>query len=419
MQCGLLLVSLLMVNSIQAVNNPLNVIMVAVNDYSQQELTTVLPSAMGSVLIKMSGNPKIMQIPEVINALAKAQDYMQSYTYHQEYQQGQIQLKVRIVFNRKSLEQLLQQVDQQLWASKPLPQVLVWIKTSNQEINMNDYNPNNAFINQLLKQSKRQGLSIIFPEGDLQDNNMVGINQSLLFNDGTLQQLAKRYGVAAVLVGEIKPGSQARWSSQWKLLWQGQIWQWQKNSDQKILLARAVFSQLIKQFTMQDIAAADNGLLNEDEQPQLSTQATTINSQTASTTESAMPNIQPNSTSTSNATTTTVANQGSNSSYGFMMSISGVNNLNDYTHVMNYLRHLSIVTNVSVNHMDKNNLILQVEAIGGQNALNSVLSTSSRLHLLSQKSSVLYYRWKKKTMIQNSSGQNNNTPTMQFINDNS
>ena len=80
------------------------------------------------------------------------------------------------------------------------------------------------------------------------------------------------------------------------------------------------------------------------------------------------------------------------------LGVSNVQNLNDYAKVLQVIRHLAAVMNVSIKDMNGSDLLLSIKAAGGEQALVNALSSDSRFVALdtsnnSNSSTDLFYRW--------------------------
>src|SRR3990167_503279 len=109
---------------------PLNETTVAVTDQSAEALQVCLQAAFSDVMMKMSGNPRIMAMPEVQSASVNAMKWLQSYSYVQ----AQIAqppekpgLALHVVFNRDGLYELIKGTTKEAQTEVPPSVVPIFI----------------------------------------------------------------------------------------------------------------------------------------------------------------------------------------------------------------------------------------------------------------------------------------------------
>lgn len=84
---------------------------VPVNSQSEQELAEALKTALGQVVVKLTGDNSALTRPEVAKAVAQPNRFVQQYQYQQDVvtENGQPQVKLTLVaeFNHESIDRLL------------------------------------------------------------------------------------------------------------------------------------------------------------------------------------------------------------------------------------------------------------------------------------------------------------------------
>lgn len=176
---------------------------VAVVDRSQQALKTGLLEAYQRVMLKQSGNPAVMTVPQVQNSLANFQDFV----VHYRYVDQDDALELQVTFDEQALHRVLVNAGQTLWGQHRPVTLLIF--------------PDNQLAESLDQSAERYGLTILFPTMDLQDQ-MQRDNPDFM---------VKRYQVDSVLYGTPE-GKSIRWR------WWGnhQTQQW-KSSGETISIA--------------------------------------------------------------------------------------------------------------------------------------------------------------------------------------
>lgn len=322
----------------------LNVATVLVENASTAARQAALPNALGQALIKMSGNPAVMTLPTVQNALDDTNALIQSYGYSNQNQpDGQMQLLLQITFDSKALKQLLRKAGQADWSSDR-PLTLLWVQTQNGGQPQILSNTNDTQLSQdILKVAKTRGVPVLLPAMDLDDQAFMNTGTDA-FDPSLLKQAMKRYAAAAVLAGNIQQ-NENQWQGQWILLMDNTPYRW-RNTEKSMddLLTRA----------MNDVANLMANQLAVVDKKGLQT--------------------------------------------GVTLDITNVTGLADYAKVLSTLRHLSPVANVSIKDMSGSDLLLQIKTIGGEQALSDALSLEQNFSAIespdnSDGKADLYYRW--------------------------
>lgn len=106
---------------------PLSQAEVAVADQSAPALQLGLQAAFAEVMVKMSGNPNIMSVPQIQSASSNVMQWLQSYTYRHAPSVDAIQnsgLILQVVFNHEGLRELLKTATQGVQLNAPPPSEL-------------------------------------------------------------------------------------------------------------------------------------------------------------------------------------------------------------------------------------------------------------------------------------------------------
>lgn len=311
-----------------------------VSDQSPKTFQKNLPKALEQVLVKMSGNVGIMTLPTIQDVLPKINDYVQKYSYLTN-QGGQPLL--RVVFDKQSMRHLLQDANQAIWsADRPL--TMIWVSVPNgSEFNTLASESRSPTIRVIKQIAFLRGLPIIFPAMDLEDQTNVPQPTSTVLSNNQLQTISHRYGVDSILAGVVVD-SNGHLQGEWQLFLKGTSYEWQTIGTD------------VNQVVINGVDRAIDMMAN---------QFATFDSK-------GMENL-------------------------VTMKVSGVQNLNDYVHVVLLLKHLSPVIKVSVSKMNTNVLFLKVITAGNLEDLVKALKTVP--HLIKEPSSSglreadLFYKW--------------------------
>lgn len=323
---------------------------VAVADYSSQALKQSLTQALAQVLVKISGNPSVMTLPQVQNEVAHINHLVAAYSYQASADAaGKSQLNLKVAFNDHAIKRLLRSAGQAIW-NADRPSTIVWLRVSHQDGERSSVSSDGVNDSPLAlaleHDAKSRGLHVLFPMQDLTDQAAFGndADQAML-NVTELQQASKRYHVMSMLSGSAKEVG-GHWQADWLYVFDGAPIRWQDEADSVDVLAHR---------------AIDNV-------------AGTMISQLA------MASPEQNESSV-------------------LLHVVGVNDLGQYAMVQEYLQALSPVTKVSLETVDANQLVVRVRFQGTLHELQHAISASHRMDpsssdwLQQQDSPTLAYHW--------------------------
>ena len=322
----------------------LNVASVAVKNTTTAARQAVLPEALGQVLVKMSGNPAIMTLPAVQDALDQVGDLLQSYSYVKQAQpDGSSQQRVQVAFDQKAVQQLLRKADQAIW-SDHRPLTLLWWKINNNTGAEGISSASDTLTLRGIQQdAKQRGVPILLPAMDLQDQSRLNDPANDFFDLPLLSTMAKRYGAPSILAGSIQLHGH-QWKGKWLLLSGGTPYRWVNTAETLDALFKKSLNSMADLLANQLAVSHDQGM------------------QTSVT-----------------------------------LDIRNVVGLQDYANVMKALKHLMPVAGVMVKDMSGSHLLLSIKTIGGVPALTQALSRQSAFtteDVDAQQRADLYYRWK-------------------------
>jgi len=296
---------------------------------AQQNTQTRIPAirkAFQAVLVKVSGNSKGIQNPILQQAFAKADDYVQQYSYrsNDNNNDGTHPYLLLVSFAPNAINSLLLKAKLPVWgADRPL--TLFWIATSvaHQEklISANDPGPIPNLIEQY---ADARGMPVIFPLLDLTDLKQIAVSDVMAPFVTSITQASVRYGSNAVAILRfIKMNNQ--WQTIWTLVSNSNTLSWTiKGSDLTSIVQTGIND-------ISDALASQFALTGAAQQSKL--------------------NLQ----------------------------ISGIDNLAAYARVRKYLSHLAIVTNVDLLQVNATQVTFQLNVVGSLAALQQAIKLD---HLL-------------------------------------
>ncbi len=180
--------------------------------------------ALTSMLVTITNNPNIINVPTVKKALAKPGLYVKQFSYtNKTTSNGKTATFLRITFNSKTINKLLGRDNYKVGAvvaisSKPL--TLVWlVKDDGVARILSDEGVDEGLVQILRGKAKELGMPIILPTLDLQDASSVKAKDICKFDINVIRNISQRYGATTIVVGCVKKAILGNtWSSQWLLL---------------------------------------------------------------------------------------------------------------------------------------------------------------------------------------------------------
>lgn len=220
---------------------------VMVTDRSAQQFQSGLLAAYEQVMIKQSGNPAIMTIPQVQNSIDRLQNNVVRYRYFNRNDATWLQ----VTFDAVALRQILASSGQAVLGSDR-PLTLLMLLRDDTVMDAAALPP------QLLDENAfRYGLRVLLPMMDLQDQLQLGqINQQL--TAAQFYSLSQRYRVSSILCGVIA-ANRVRWY--W---WQPDaIQQWVTVGDDMAVLVQQGMEKLLVHFAGQYALLASQNLQSD------------------------------------------------------------------------------------------------------------------------------------------------------------
>ena len=212
---------------------------VPIADRTPAAKEAAVKQALSEVLIRLSGDAGALDQPANKAILAKPNQYLQQYQYEGGTEGG---LYFRAGFDAAALEAALQQRGVTLWG-RDRPPVLVWLAVDDGQRRLLGAEDADRVLAEVQAAAHRQGLTLILPLLDLEDQSKVSFTQ---VHDIALEQLlpaSERYQSQAVLVGSLKPDG-ANWSGDWGLHYAGADARWQASGAGLAAMLDAGLSQV-------------------------------------------------------------------------------------------------------------------------------------------------------------------------------
>jgi len=190
------------------------------------------------VLIKVLGDSSLAGTPAVVALAAQAEKFVENYDLrdrmagipvHDEQGTRERPHLLTVQFSQESVHRALEQLGREPWLDRPIVALALIVDNGVQRsVLMRDTDFGADQRNALEEAGQRLGLTITFPEGVAQNNDLTD-NASRGSGDlEPLLNLAREAGGEALLAGVLTWDKQAlRWTSQWELVWNASPIRWE------------------------------------------------------------------------------------------------------------------------------------------------------------------------------------------------
>lgn len=316
---------------------------IPVTSQSSEERDRMLQPALMQVFVKVSGNNQVLSNPGLKAHLAAANTLMQefSYTPAPHVLGATKPYLLHLNFDADGVNKILRDAGVPIWGQNR-PLILVWlnVQTPNHKTEIMSADAPSDITALFKQNADRRGVPVMFPAMDMQDISQVTANDIATMNIAKLNAAAKRYASDAILIGHITQDATG-FNTQWKLVMGADQWSWS-------LTGKTLADTLT--------ALADN---------------------VADTLAGRYATVMTNDVQTK-----------------LTLKVTGITQSDDFSQVMNYVKHLTAVTNVEVAEVKENEVILNVSLRGTQNSFIQAISIGQKLTPLpSENKNMLVYQW--------------------------
>lgn len=310
-----------------------NLFQVAVPVVSQSSTERAQAASLGlrKVLLRMAGSPSVVDSSVVHQTYSQAQNFIEQFHYEpytpQVWDQENSEATELLVmtFSRRIIEQLLRDAGHSYWPPNR-PSVLVWLVEDTNQGKVLINNPEAEVVIGLRQGARERGLEIQLPLLDLEDQLALPAERLWRLDEEAILTASERYRSNTLLVGRYSQTSRGNWLATWQFLHRGANREYDLRKDSAYDLGH----QAIQPFA--DYLASLYAVApQEADSPPLS------------------------------------------------LKISGVDQFRDYRGVLDYLLGLAGVSDVNLQAVRGDTLLLQLRVDGGLDTLRNALSLDKKL----------------------------------------
>ena len=189
------------------------------------------------VMVKSSGNPKILDDPKVAGFASKASDFVDDFHYHDRMsgipvhdEQGSRDrpYDLTVDFSAKSIDVILNQLKSRVWTERP--KIVAFIAVDFQSNSFLLANDERLGIDQrdaLMASASRIGIPLLIPSSEIFDKANLDVGSLSKVTRTTLVNAAKTEGGQAALIGQLVWNEEKlAWSANWRLYAKNANYRW-------------------------------------------------------------------------------------------------------------------------------------------------------------------------------------------------
>ena len=196
-----------------------------------EQRASALRTALGEVLVRLTGDQSILADPGVQSILKSPGDFVEQYRYFAAPgDEAQETLQLRVGFNADALQQALRQQGVGYWGNER-PVTLAWVAVDdNGERYLLSAESGKAVQDIMSAAAARRGLPILFPLMDLEDQSRLQFTDVWGEFLAKIEDASSRYQPQAILVGRLQRERSGGWSARWTMQVAGDDRSWSDSS---------------------------------------------------------------------------------------------------------------------------------------------------------------------------------------------
>lgn len=226
-----------------------------VTSKTAEERGEVAPVGLQSVLMKLTGDPRILANPEVKDSLNRAEYFVSKYYYFLPSPDSS-QYRIQMNYEPADVNRLLKRAGIPFWGIER-PLVLVWLVVNDKQHTGEIIGSESGddLVSTIKRKASRFGLPIIFPMMDVEDLHEVSGSDVMDMNVALLRHAGNRYAPNALLIGRLDWVNN-EYQAVWELATDKQQWRWASSDKSVDTLFDTVLGQVVQTFAKEEAAVA-------------------------------------------------------------------------------------------------------------------------------------------------------------------
>jgi len=195
--------------------------------------TAYMKTALQEVLVRVTGQPDVLNRGSVRAMLDSPERFVQQYRYYTVPGSTPPRLMLRVNFDGGSIQQALRQQGVAYWGRTERPEILLWLAVEDAGTRYIVSAQDNSDAARVLQEAARQrGIPLLLPLMDLEDQSQVRFADVWGgFFDGLLTASA-RYKPGDVMIGRLnRDDASGGWQARWNMRNGGDSGSWRGNGD--------------------------------------------------------------------------------------------------------------------------------------------------------------------------------------------
>jgi hypothetical protein len=178
--------------------------------------TAYMKTALQEVLVRVTGQPDVLNRDSVRSMLDSPERFVQQYRYYTLPESTPPQLMLRVDFDGGAIQQALRQQGVAYWGKTERPEILLWLAVEDHGTRYIVSPQDNSDAARELQQAARQrGIPLMLPLMDLEDQNQVRFTDVWGgFFEG-VHAASARYKAANVMIGRLNRDPSGGWEARW------------------------------------------------------------------------------------------------------------------------------------------------------------------------------------------------------------
>ena len=203
-----------------------------------------IQDAFARVVVRVSGDPGLMNNPEIDQLLKRASSYVQQYRYRMLEQEASDEADrlLWVRFDERAVNRLLRQSGVPVWGVTR-PSVLVWLgEERGASRSLVSLERQGGLKSVLQNVAGDRGLPLVLPLMDVQDRNALPVSDLWGGFESDIRRASRRYLPDVILVGRLSDRG-GEWWGEWSLYLPDTVNRWQTRADSKQALAAGGLQQ--------------------------------------------------------------------------------------------------------------------------------------------------------------------------------
>ncbi len=219
-----------------------------VADQSTAERLKRFSEAMKQVLVKLTGDPGVADLPQLQGAIQSAARFVQEYRYSSrpvpaagKGEEAREQLFLSVHFDAKALDRLLRENRLRLWGRERPGTLLLMAVQQGGRLRLVADDTTPQLVAQINRGANAHGLPLLLPLNDLEDSRVLDARKVRDRDDTAIAAISARYAPDAVLIGTLAGNDKKGWRGDWQLRFSGRRNNWSNRGESR----EAVLDQML------------------------------------------------------------------------------------------------------------------------------------------------------------------------------